>query len=254
LVSWPEGSWHDRLEIQADGQDFLRKWKRYHVVEDSTVWEQFHGLQGVSTPPPDLVAVVVVKPLAWRPSAGRGFLAALFAGMQTMGAAQPIQTYCSGTATAIGDGMHASVSANCTTYAPLLEQAPVVQSVWPSYVYGGSILVFDGLQFDNYELLVREAQDNEARYLHGGQLVGSNGARIADQPMPNPVLVALADDRGSTPLLTAAKRLRKAIETAEKARKSGKLTLPTDSEYEYLPPDTKQLRYEHSPEKADSVE
>lgn len=184
---------------------------------------------------PDLVAVIVVKPIAWRPNASRSFLAALFAGIQAIGVTPPIQTYCSGSATAIGDGIHANVSSDCQTYVSRVKQAPAAQPLWPSYVYGGSILIFDSPQFDNILSLRREVQDYETRHLHGGQLVDSHGARVADQPLPEPLLVALADDRGSEPLLTAAKRLRKAIETTDKARKR---VLAGDSDYEYLPPNT----------------
>lgn len=202
VVSWPEGSWQERLEIQGDGQDFLRKWKRYKVVEDSMIQEQFHGIPGINVPRPELVAVVVVKPLAWRASTGRSFLAGLFAGMQAFGAAQPIQTYCSGTETAIGDGQHASLSADCTSYVPPASASSPVQPVWPSYVYGGSIVIFDGPEFDTY----------------ASRIALTSAAPIAT---PEPLLVALADDHGSEPLLRAAKRLRKAIDTAEKTRKRG---------------------------------
>jgi hypothetical protein len=44
-------------------------------------------------------------------------------------------------------------------------------------------------------------------------------------PTPDPLLVVLAGDRGFETLLTAAKRLCKAIETAEKGRKQGRLML-----------------------------
>jgi len=215
VVGWPEGSWQERAQIEADGGAFLRHWKRYELMRELTMETSSRLLWKYSPPSPDLVAVVVVKPIAWRPGASRSFLAALFAGMQAFGAAQPIQTYCSGSETAIGDGIHANVSVDCQTYVPPVEQAPAAQPVWPSYVYGGSILLFDGPQFDNIVSLRREAQDYEADYLHGGHLVDSHGARVADQPLPEPLLVVLAEDRGSEPLLTAAKRLRKALETAD---------------------------------------
>jgi hypothetical protein len=187
----PNGPWQERMQIQAEGEAFLRKWKRYEFIEDRDVEDSAQ-----SGKLPDLIAIVTVDPVAWRPSRGRSFLADLFDGLQAFGAAQPAQTNCSGTETAISEGQHSSVSLDCQTYIPPVAQEPTAQGVWPSYVYGGSIVLVDGPEFIFWSTI-----------------------RQLD-PSANPLLlVVLADDHGSAPLLTAAKRLRKAIETAERARK-----------------------------------
>jgi hypothetical protein len=164
-VYWPDAGWKDKADVQADGENFLRKWNRYKVVRLSES--------------PDLIALVTVEPA--RQSGGFWKMLAYSLSVGAQAYARSAQNYehCQGQIN--GD----QINATCYGYNPTSTVAPAPPP--PNYVIGGSILVFDG------------------KFLRGAG------------PIPEPLLFAAADNRGSRPLIGAAKRLRQMIEQAEKA-------------------------------------
>lgn len=164
-VYWPDASWRDKAEVQGDGEAFLRKWKRYKVVRVSQN--------------PDLIAMVTVEPT----TASGGFWAklasALAVGAQAY--AQSARNYeqCQGQASG------GQVNINCYGYSTGTASAPPPPR-GPTYVLGGTILLFDG------------------KFLRTGA------------PIPEPLMFAEAESRGRMPLIGAAKRMREMIEQATK--------------------------------------
>jgi hypothetical protein len=165
-VYWPDATWQDKVSVQADGENFLRRWKRYKVIRLS---------EG-----PDLIALVAVEPVGRTGGFWKSLAYALSVGAQAY--AQSSQNYeqCQGQTS--GD----QVNITCYGYNPVPATPPPPPP--PNYVLSGSILLFDG------------------KFLRAGG------------PVPEPLLFAEADSRGSAPLIGAGKRLRRMIEESEKSQ------------------------------------
>jgi hypothetical protein len=163
-VYWPDASWREKASVQADGENFLRRWKRYKVIRLSEK--------------PDLIALVAVEPVGSAGGFWKRLAYALSIGAQAYARSVDNYEHCHGLAN--GD----RVDVTCYGYSPTPAAAPPPPP--PSYVLSGSILLFDG------------------RFLRTGD------------PVPEPLLVAEADNHGSAPLIGAGKRLRGMIEENEK--------------------------------------
>lgn len=121
-VYWPDAGWKEKAEVQADGESFLRKWKRYKVVRVSES--------------PDLIALVTVEPVGRSGGFWRTLAYSLSVGAQAY--ARSAQNYetCNGQIN--GD----QVSATC--YGHNQPQAEAPAPAPPNFVLAGSILIFDG--------------------------------------------------------------------------------------------------------------
>ena len=173
VVYWPNVRWEDKAEIQAEGEDFLRKWNRYEVVHTSDQ--------------PDLVALVAVEQVSHSGGFWRTLAYALAVGAQAYARSAQNYEHCEGQISGqqVGNIQNYQVDSTCYGYTP---QSPAaVPPPAPRYVLGGTIMLFDG------------------KFLQTGA------------PIPEPLLFANADNRGSKPLIAAGNRLRKMIEDAQKA-------------------------------------
>jgi hypothetical protein len=165
-VDWPAANWREKASVQADGENFLRGWKRYRVVRLS---------EG-----PDLIALVVVEPVGRTGGFWKRLAYALSLGAQAYALSAQNYEQCYGQA--VGN----QIDLTCTGYSPALTLAAAPPPPPPNYVLGGSILVFDGT------FLRTRA------------------------PVPEPLMVAEADNHGNAPLIGAGKRMRRMIEENEK--------------------------------------
>jgi|SRR5579872_3586385 len=172
VVYWPDAGWRDKAEVQGDGENFLRKWKRYKIVRLAE-----H---------PDLIALVVVEPTGRSGGFWRTLAYALSVGAQAYARSAQNYEHCQSeiNGSQVGNSENYQVDTSCYGYTPgtATAQSPPP----PSYVLGGTILLFDG------------------------KFLGTNA------PIPEPLLFADADNHGRMPLIGAAKRLRKMIEEAQK--------------------------------------
>jgi len=107
-VYYPNGTVADTNGVQHDAEHFLKKWKRYAIVQELDR--------------ADIGVVVVVEPMTVQPN----FWQRVAWGI----AASQTGTHCNGQV--IGD----QVQANCYT-------SPVPAPLMPSTVFSGSILVYD---------------------------------------------------------------------------------------------------------------
>jgi hypothetical protein len=121
-VYWPDAGWKDKADVQADGENFLRKWNRYKVVRLSES--------------PDLIALVTVEPARQSGGFWRTLAYSLSVGAQAYARSAQNYSHCQGQIN--GD----QINATCYGYNPTPAVAPAPPP--PNYVIGGSILVFDG--------------------------------------------------------------------------------------------------------------
>jgi len=164
-VYWPDAGWRDKAEVQWDGEAFLRNWKRYRVVRIS---------QNL-----DLIAMVTVEPTSESGGFWRKLAYALAVGAQAYAQSEQNYEQCQGQTSG------GQVNINCYGYSTRTQSA-TPPPPGPTYVLGGTIMVFDG------------------RFLRTGA------------PIPEPLMFAEADSRGRMPLIGAAKRMRQMIEEATK--------------------------------------
>jgi hypothetical protein len=121
-VYWPNAGWKEKAEVQSDGENFLRKWHRYEVVQLSES--------------PDLIALVTVEPVRRSGGFWRMLAYSLAVGAQAYARSAQNYEHCQGQIN--GD----QINATCYGYNPTPAAAPPPPP--PNYVIGGSILVFDG--------------------------------------------------------------------------------------------------------------
>jgi hypothetical protein len=164
-VYWPDAGWRDKAEVQGDGEAFLRRWKRYKVVRISES--------------PDLIALVTVEPTSDSGGFWKKLAYALAVGAQAYAMSAQNYEQCHGQTSG------GQVDITCHGYASSPASAPPPPP-GPSYVLGGTIMVFNGT------------------FLRTGT------------PIPEPLMFAEADNRGSMPLIGAAKRMRQMVEQAAK--------------------------------------
>jgi hypothetical protein len=121
-VYWPDAGWRDKAGVQTDGENFLRHWNRYRVVDlkDS----------------PDLIALVAVKPVGQSGGFWRTLAYAMAVGAQAYGQSASNYTTCQGQIN--GD----QVNATCYGYSASRSAPPPPPP--PKYLLSGSILVFSG--------------------------------------------------------------------------------------------------------------
>jgi hypothetical protein len=163
-VYWPGAGWKEKAEVQGDGENFLRHWKRYQVVR--------------ITQNPDLIALVNVEPVGRSGGYWRTLAYALAVGAQGFARSSENYEHC--------QGQMNSDQVNVTCYGYATSPSAPPPPPPPNYVLSGSIMLFDG------------------------------GFLRTGSPVPEPLLFAEADDRGSAPLIGAGKRMRRMIEDNEK--------------------------------------
>lgn len=115
-VYWPEADPRDKMEVQHEGEEFIKKWGRFRLVQDIEK--------------ADIAAIIVVRPTEVQP----GFWQHLAAAYAAQG-----QTYCNTNAQNYGGMVQAQTT--CYTYSG--NQAAAQQALLPTTVLGGSILVLD---------------------------------------------------------------------------------------------------------------
>jgi hypothetical protein len=121
-VYWPDAGWKDKAEVQADGERFLRRWKRYKVVRLSES--------------PDLIALVTVEPVGEAGGFWRTLAYSLSVSAQAYARSSQNYEHC-----------HGQINGNqldttCYGYNPPPAATPAQAP--PNFVLGGSILIFDG--------------------------------------------------------------------------------------------------------------
>jgi hypothetical protein len=116
-VYWPEADPREKMEVQHEGEQFIKKWGRFELVQDISK--------------ADIAAIIVVRPTEVVP----GFWVRLAAAYAAQG-----QTYCNTGAQSYGGGM---VQAQTTCYTYPGNQAAAQRALLPSTVLGGSILILD---------------------------------------------------------------------------------------------------------------
>ena len=137
---------------------------------------------------PDLVALVTVSPIRQGSGFWRMLAYSLAVGASQMAASQRNYEHCQVEigGTRSGSFSNYNVDATCYGYASQPQARPIPPPPAPSEVLSGSILLF------------------------AGGFLKTNG------PIPEPLLFAQADNRGSEPLIGAAKRLQKEIDDSAK--------------------------------------
>ncbi len=129
-VYWPDAGWRDKAEVQAEGENFLRHWKRYKVVRLS---------QG-----PDLIALVAVEPVGRSGGFWKTLAYALSVGAAAYARSAQNYEHCQGqiSGSQVGNGENYQVDTTCYGYNPTPAAVPPPPP--PNYVLSGPILLFDG--------------------------------------------------------------------------------------------------------------
>jgi hypothetical protein len=121
-VYGPDAGWKDKAEVQAEGEGFLRHWKRYRVVR--------------MTESPDIIALVNVEPVGRTGGYWRTLAYALAVGAQAFARSSQNYETCNGQIN--GD----QVNATCYSHNSAPDTPPPPPP--PNYVLSGSIMLFDG--------------------------------------------------------------------------------------------------------------
>ena len=112
-------------------------------------------------------------------------------------------------------GEHCSAQSYGTLATADCHTTPAPPALTPGVVLRGSILLFDGGDFREWAKAV-----SYDHYLRTGQSVPFMTAlKDSGVSLPKPIMSALADGRGSRPLIGAGKKLRKMIDEATKKEK-----------------------------------
>ena len=177
FVYYPDGAAPDVNEVRWEADQFLTKWHRYEVTYDLAT--------------ADIIAFIAVEPITTYP----GFWQRVSWGMATSQAGEHCTAQSYGT----------TATADCYTVQP-------PPALTPGIILRGSILIFDGYDFKQWA--------SEVVHQHSVTTGRRESLMIAMRddsiPLPHPIMSALANGRGSRPLIGAGKKLRKMIDEATK--------------------------------------